>query len=185
MKSGFTLVELSIVLVVIGLLIGGVLVGQSLIESAKISHEVRRLSQYAIAIEQYKQKFKQEAGDSNLFYPAGNNDKSSFSVSTCPTAAWEVLSAWSHLTQSGILTGEKYVWPNPGVYCAGWINNNGSGFLGVTPTNELDANGQINPIIYTHDSNGIYDFVTTKDRYKRKFYTIYDPEVLWGLENIG
>ena len=71
MKKGFTLIELSIVLVIIGLLIGGVLVGQSLIESAKINQEVRRLSQYAIAVVQFKQKFKQEAGDSNFFLSCG------------------------------------------------------------------------------------------------------------------
>jgi len=35
--SGFTLVELSIVLVIIGLLISGILVGQSLTESAQIN----------------------------------------------------------------------------------------------------------------------------------------------------
>jgi len=36
MKSGFTLIELSIVLVIIGLIVGGILVGQDLIRAAEL-----------------------------------------------------------------------------------------------------------------------------------------------------
>ena len=37
-QSGFTLVEIAIVLVIIGLLLGGVLKGQELINSAKVKN---------------------------------------------------------------------------------------------------------------------------------------------------
>ena len=39
-QSGFTLIELAIVLVIIGLLLGGVLKGQELINSAKVKNIV-------------------------------------------------------------------------------------------------------------------------------------------------
>ena len=62
-NRGFTLVELSIVLVIIGLLIGGILVGQSLIESAKINAQIQQFGQYDIAIRNFKGKFRQMPGD--------------------------------------------------------------------------------------------------------------------------
>lgn len=180
-KKGFTLVELSIVLVIIGLLIGGILVGQSLISSAEINKEVRRLSQYVIAIEQFKQKFKQDAGDTNLFSNPGNNNgdvDGAFGV--CPARNYEIYAAWSHLTQSGMLTGEKYVWPNPGVGCAGWVDNNGSGYVGVTPINKITANGRIEPYFYQAFKSA-FDYGGNK--YNRYFAIHYNPEILWGLEN--
>ena len=64
MKNGFTLVELSIVLVIIGLLIGGILVGQSLNESAKVRAQVGAFQQYDIALRGFYQKFKGIPGDS-------------------------------------------------------------------------------------------------------------------------
>lgn len=73
-KKGFTLVELSIVLVIIGLLIGGILVGQSLIESAKIQGYVKKIQQWEIAFDLFKSKFGQFPGDTDLMAPAGNND---------------------------------------------------------------------------------------------------------------
>ena len=82
-KSGFTLVELSIVLVVIGLLIGGILVGRSLIDSAKINKQIQQIEQIQIAVNQFKNKFKSLPGDTTKLgsggaqptaTTAGNND---------------------------------------------------------------------------------------------------------------
>ena len=72
MKNGFTLVELSIVLVIIGLLIGGLLVGQSLIESAKINAQVQQLSQFDTSVSLFHEKFQALPGDSTHF--GGNGD---------------------------------------------------------------------------------------------------------------
>jgi prepilin-type N-terminal cleavage/methylation domain-containing protein len=44
MKKGFTLVEMSIVMVVIGLILGMALKGKSLLDSATIRNEVNKLS---------------------------------------------------------------------------------------------------------------------------------------------
>jgi prepilin-type N-terminal cleavage/methylation domain-containing protein len=39
-RNGFTLIELSIVLVIVGLIVGGVLVGQDLIRSAAVRAQI-------------------------------------------------------------------------------------------------------------------------------------------------
>ena len=65
MKKGFTLVELSIVLVIIGLLIGGILTAQSLVSSSKAQSTIRQLSQYNTALRLFKDKFRAMPGDFN------------------------------------------------------------------------------------------------------------------------
>jgi prepilin-type N-terminal cleavage/methylation domain-containing protein len=64
-KNGFTLVELSIVLVIIGLLIGGILAAQSMISTAKNQKVVRQISQFDIAIANFNSKFGGLPGDSS------------------------------------------------------------------------------------------------------------------------
>jgi prepilin-type N-terminal cleavage/methylation domain-containing protein len=49
LRSAFTLVEMSIVLVVIGLLIGGVLVGSDMIKTAGIRAQIRQLDSFDAA----------------------------------------------------------------------------------------------------------------------------------------
>src|SRR5476651_2091976 len=65
-QSGFTLVEIAIVLVIIGLLLGGILKGQELINSAKvknIANDFRVIPTYIYA---YQDKFKALPGDDCL-----------------------------------------------------------------------------------------------------------------------
>jgi prepilin-type N-terminal cleavage/methylation domain-containing protein len=62
-QSGFTLVEIAIVLVIIGLLLGGILKGQELINSAKVkslANDFRTIPTYIYA---YQDKFKSLPGD--------------------------------------------------------------------------------------------------------------------------
>lgn len=62
-QSGFTLIELAIVLVIIGLLLGGVLKGQELINSAKVKNIASELKNTQIYIYSYQDKFKALPGD--------------------------------------------------------------------------------------------------------------------------
>lgn len=73
-QRGFTLVELAIVLVVIGLLIGGVLVAQSMISSVKLKSSISLLQQADIAQSNFYIKYNQLPGDTGFNNVPGNND---------------------------------------------------------------------------------------------------------------
>ena len=133
MKKGFTLVELSIVLVIIGLLIGGILVGQSLIESAKINKVVKEFQQYEIAVAQFKLKFKYLPGD----HPFGHTISSLCTDSTTcrgnadgkiykqvnPPNHLEARNVWYHLQGTKFLN-LKLPFTTTGIqHSASWVAN--------------------------------------------------------------
>ncbi len=62
-QSGFTLVEIAIVLVIIGLLLGGVLKGQELITQAKIKNVINDLNGVSAAIYAYQDRYRALPGD--------------------------------------------------------------------------------------------------------------------------
>ena len=66
-SGGFTLVELSIVLVIIGLLIGGILSAQSMISTVKIQSFTRQIGQADIAVGTFGARYGSVPGDSRLF----------------------------------------------------------------------------------------------------------------------
>jgi prepilin-type N-terminal cleavage/methylation domain-containing protein len=62
-QSGFTLVEIAIVLVIIGLLLGGVLKGQEMITSAKVKNLAGDQDGVVAAFNSYQDRFKALPGD--------------------------------------------------------------------------------------------------------------------------
>ncbi|MDR3213317.1 MAG: prepilin-type N-terminal cleavage/methylation domain-containing protein [Azoarcus sp.] len=62
-QTGFTLVEISIVLVIIGLLLGGALKGQELINSAKVKNLAQDFRTVPVLINAYQDKFRALPGD--------------------------------------------------------------------------------------------------------------------------
>lgn len=83
-NSGFTLIELSIVLVVIGLLIGGVFVGRDLIEFAKVRAQITQISDIETQINTFNVKYNCLPGDcDNATDLLGSGSVSSYSYGTC------------------------------------------------------------------------------------------------------
>ena len=68
-KRGFTLIELSLVLVIIGLLVGGVMTGQYIFEMALMNKEISAIQRYATAMTTFKLKYNYLPGD----LPAATN----------------------------------------------------------------------------------------------------------------
>ncbi|HEX6692678.1 MAG TPA: prepilin-type N-terminal cleavage/methylation domain-containing protein [Burkholderiales bacterium] len=64
-QTGFTLVEIAIVLVIIGLLLGGILKGQEMITQAKIKNVMADFSGISAAYHGYQDRYRRLPGDDN------------------------------------------------------------------------------------------------------------------------
>ena len=62
-QAGFSLVELAIVLIIIGLLVGGILKGQELIESARLKAVLSQLNEYRVATGTFMDLYDALPGD--------------------------------------------------------------------------------------------------------------------------
>ena len=63
MRQGFSLVELSIVLVILGLLTGGILAGQSLIRASQLRAVTTEHDRYVAAVQTFRDKYFALPGD--------------------------------------------------------------------------------------------------------------------------
>ncbi len=71
-QRGFTLVEIAIVLVIIGLLVGGVLKGQAMIQNAKVKKVVKMADEMRAAVMSFYDKYGMYPGDENQSTPSGD-----------------------------------------------------------------------------------------------------------------
>ena len=64
--KGFTLIEIAIVIVIIGLIIGGVIKGASLISGAKVSNAITLAQDLSVAVNAFKQQYHMLPGDMSI-----------------------------------------------------------------------------------------------------------------------
>ena len=106
--QGFTLVEIAIVLVIIGLLLGGILKGQEMITQAKIKNVIADMSGVSAAMYGYQDRYKALPGDDKLATrwagtTAGDGD--GVVLGKWSEAAKESTFFWDHLRRAGFISG--------------------------------------------------------------------------------
>lgn len=113
---GFTLIELSIVLVIIGLLAGGVLVGRELIRMSEIRSTVATIEKIQTGVNTFRGKYNCIPGDCanavgfglGTQGGVGDNGSGDGLVDVAPTGAMEIaerMNFWYHLAQAGMISG--------------------------------------------------------------------------------
>lgn len=112
---GFTLVELAIVMTIIGLLIGGVLKGQELLENTRMTSAANMMQQHGAAVHTFRDVYKALPGD--IIGPANyiqncttapcnvSGDGNGIVGAAFSTAANENNNFWLHLSKAGLITG--------------------------------------------------------------------------------
>jgi len=109
-QAGFTLVEIAIVLVIIGLLLGGILKGQEMIVQAKVKNSITDFSGVSAAYFGYQDRYRALPGDdasADRWAGAtkGNGDRTLGGKYNSTTVTDESLLWWDHLRRSGFVTG--------------------------------------------------------------------------------
>ena len=114
-QAGFTLIEIAIVLVIIGLLLGGVLKGQELITSARVRNLISTQDGIKAAYFGFLDRFRALPGDYTLALTnisgATANGNGNGRIETgatgapAPAGAEEHILVWEHLSRAGFING--------------------------------------------------------------------------------
>ncbi len=113
-QSGFTLVELAIVLVIIGLILAAVLKGQEMIQNAKVKNVVNDLKSVSVAYYAYQDRYKAIPGDdanaASHFTGGDGGDGDGaitglYTAKAVPAVAAESNNFWQHTRMAGFMTG--------------------------------------------------------------------------------
>jgi len=109
-QQGFTLIEIAIVLVIIGLLLGGVLKGQELIQNARVRNVIAQQDGIKAAFFGFQDRYRGIPGDytktnANANIPGAGSVCGSTTSNSLIDTSEESICAWYHLAKAGFITG--------------------------------------------------------------------------------
>ncbi|MCB1694072.1 MAG: prepilin-type N-terminal cleavage/methylation domain-containing protein [Pseudomonadales bacterium] len=114
---GFTLIELSIVLVIIGLIVGGILVGRELVTVAENRATISQVEKFSTAVNAFRNKYGALPGDMPPpkalrlgFFAVTGPTGGTFGVQDgngriYPNSTVEVVGFWRHLSDAQMIDG--------------------------------------------------------------------------------
>jgi prepilin-type N-terminal cleavage/methylation domain-containing protein len=116
--KGFTLVELSIVLIILGLIIGAVTLGRHLLSKSQLQAVISEMNFLNSAVTQFKDQFDALPGDfrsagsfwtsvtcANSSSPAGCNGNGDGWITSAGVSGEECYRIWQHLSLAGLIEG--------------------------------------------------------------------------------
>ncbi len=163
-ENGFTLIELSIVLVIVGLLVGGVIVGQGMIRAAELRSVISQTTNTITALNTFRDKYLALPGDMPNATRYWGTDPNGCPSNTVRTQKKETCDgdgdgkllgnsegfrAWQHLADAGLIEGmysgvtgaAQVVDCDPGINCPKLkMGSNGGmsiGYNGVITPNQV------------------------------------------------
>lgn len=139
-QKGFTLIEIAIVLVIIGLLLGGVIKGQELINNAKVKSYATDFRNIPVQLYAYEDKFKSLPGDDALVathVPGATPASTPGAVGNgVIDGAWNTTTNtdesclfWQHVRMAGLGNGSTVVDCSAGSDY--WLKNANGGQIGI------------------------------------------------------
>jgi len=193
---GFTLVEIAIVLVIIGLLLGGILKGQEMITQAKIKNVIADFSGISAAYHGYVDRYSKIPGDD----PCAGSSNGPVSTAICGSniARWGATSA--HGDGNGIVQGaynsttttdESLIWWDH-LRRAGFVAGTGitqpfnalTGVIGVQ-TGDAQSATSPGPTMKDASNNGFVGIIICSANLPDKIAIAVDTQMDDGVANSG
>lgn len=201
-SAAFTLLELSVVLVGIGLLVGGILVGKDLVVAATIRSQITQVEQFQNAVKTFKLKYdcmpgdcsnaaqfglasrgtSRGQGDGNGILKGSSNGWGAYGVWA---SAGELLTFWHDLSKSGLIAEQLIVAVPTTAYMSVTTSSAPFAIIDFLPVSKLRNNVYVS--VYSDassyafpvwNSNGINYFsilaIVTINRFYQSATTITD-----------
>jgi prepilin-type N-terminal cleavage/methylation domain-containing protein len=150
-EEGFTLIEIAIVMVIVGLLLGGVLKGQEMIENGRVRNAISSLDGVSAAYNSYFDRYRRIPGDdgpnvaaltarggnwANITQAGNNNGVLLTAAGNTFNGGDENDNFWQHMRAAGFITG------NPAAAGVTALPINAfSGLTGITNAATIMADG--------------------------------------------
>ncbi len=207
MNRGFTLIELSLVLVIFGLLIGSVLSGRSLVRSSELRSVSSQQQKLLAATQTFRDKYFALPGDMNnasqfwglratygSCYSSASTDKQTcngdgdgkveFFVLSTPYDSYEIFRFWQHLSNAGLIEG-GYTGTGTGWGLGGDSGNLPTGKIALSFWSIHLLSGYVTatPSSFAGDyGNNSFVFARTSGAGAYPTAAIFLPEELWNID---